>query len=137
MRSATETIGIGHAASEVFGFVSRPENLPRWAVGFCKGIRRQGEQWLVDTGNGEVGLRMAVDVAKGVVDFHMEPAPGVEAVAYSRVLPRGEGAEYVFTFFPEPHLDDAAFAAGVRALKEELRLLRTLLEPCPTSRGSM
>jgi len=133
MKSATESIGIEQDAGQVFDFVSRPENLPRWAVGFCKDIRRDGERWIVDTGNGEVGLRVVADGKRGVVDFHMSPAPDVEAVAYSRVIPRGQGAEYVFTFFQEPHLDDAAFAAGVRTLRDELGLLRTRLEPCPTT----
>jgi hypothetical protein len=135
MRSATETIGIEQDAARVFDFVSRPENLPQWAVGFCKDIRWNGNRWIVDTGNGDVGLKVVADEKRGVVDFHMSPAPGVEAVAYSRVIPRGRGAEYVFTFFQEPHLDDAAFEAGVRTLGDELRLLRTRLEPCPTSSG--
>ena len=135
MRSATETIGIEQDATSVFEFVASPENLPQWAVGFCKNIRRNGEQWIVDTGKGDVGLRIVADHSRGIVDFHMSPAPGIEAVAYSRVIPRGRGAEYVFTFFQEPHLDDAAFDAGVRTLADELRLLRMRLEPCPTSSG--
>jgi hypothetical protein len=132
MRSNTQTVTIATAGDAVFAFVADPENLPRWAIGFARGIRRDGDQWLVATGQGEVPIRFGVDQAAGVIDFHLEPAPGVAAAAYSRVLPAGDGADYVFTQFQSPGMSDEVFDAQVAALGHELVTLKALLEvACP------
>jgi hypothetical protein len=128
MKSNTQSVTLQIEPERVFGFVSDPQNLPAWALAFCKGIRKDGESWRVETPNGEVLLYMVTDRGLGVVDFHLEPAPGVRSVAASRVVPNGAGAEYVFTQFQPPGLPDEAFEAQVRALGEELLVLRALLE---------
>ncbi|MBL8607619.1 MAG: hypothetical protein JNL38_09875 [Myxococcales bacterium] len=62
----------------------------------------------------------------------MSPAPGVEAVAASRVVPAGDGVEYVFTQLQAPGMPDDVFAKNVRALEHELAVLKALLEvECP------
>src|SRR2546425_6058115 len=65
----------------------------------CQAIRPDGDAWLVSSPQGEVRVRYRTDEALGVIDFHLSPAPGMEALAASRVLPNGDGAEYVFTQF--------------------------------------
>ena len=57
---------------------------------------------MVSTGRGELAVTVNVDERAGTVDFRMEPAPGVEAVASSRVVPNGTGAGYLFTQFQQP-----------------------------------
>jgi hypothetical protein len=48
------------------------------------------------------------------------------------VLPRGDGAEYVFTQFQAPGMPDAVFDGQVAALAHELVALKALLEvECP------
>lgn len=132
MRADTKTISIHADARRAFDFLSDPENLPRWAVGFAKSVRRDGERWVVTTGGGEMGLRVLADPSSGVVDFVMSPAPGVEAVAASRVVPAGDGVEYVFTQLQAPGMPDDVFAKNVRALEHELTVLKALLEvECP------
>jgi hypothetical protein len=92
----------------------------------------EGARWVVTTGTGEVGVRIVADETMGVVDFFISPAPGVEALAGSRVLPNGGGAEYVFTQFQAPAMADAVFAKSVEALVHELTVLKALLEvECP------
>jgi hypothetical protein len=50
--------------------------------------------WVVTTSEGaEVSLRTVTDEALGVVDWHMVMPGGIESVARSRVVPRGEGSE--------------------------------------------
>jgi hypothetical protein len=85
---------------------------------------------------GEVGIRYVTDRALGVIDFYLSPAPGVEAAAFSRVLPSGRGAEYVFTQFQGPGVPDEAFTGQMAALGEELHVLRALVRAraaCPAS----
>jgi len=136
-RSDTRAVTIGAAANDVFDFVADPQNLPRWAVGFCRAIRRDEEapgRWIVTTTQGDLPIRYVTDRELGVVDFYLSPVPGVEAGAFSRVVPNGDGAEYVFTQFQAPGMPDEVFEGQVRALVEELHVLRSLIEAraaCP------
>lgn len=132
MRADTRTISIHANPERVIEFLSDPTNLPRWAVGFAKSVRRDGTRWLVTTGGGEVGIRIVAEHRTGVVDFFISPAPGIEGLAASRVVPAGAGVEYVFTQFQAPDMPDDMFAKNVQALAHELTVLKALLEiECP------
>src|ERR1044071_2921233 len=114
MRAETKTVSIDAPASKVLNFLKEPENLPRWAVGFAKSVRRDANGWYVKTGDGEIAVAIDADEKTGIVDFHMQPAPGVKVVANSRVIRRGEGSEYVFTQFQAPGMPDEAFKQSVK-----------------------
>jgi hypothetical protein len=134
MRSNTEHVTINVDHCHLFAFLADPGNLPRWAVGFCRGIRRDGDRWFAQTSQGEVAVRCATHPDLGIIDFYISPASGTEVTAFSRVLPNGDGSEYVFTQFQFPGMPDDAFEAQVRALKEELVVLRALMHAqaaCP------
>jgi hypothetical protein len=132
MRADTKTISIDADPGEVFRFLADPAHLPRWAVGFARAIRRDGERWIVSTGTGEVPVTVRADAATGVVDFVMTPAPGLEVTASSRVLARGSAAEYVFTQVQAPGTPDDVFARSAAAVARELVVLKALLEiDCP------
>ena len=129
-RSDTRAVTIDAGPDDVFDFVADPENLPRWAVGFCRSIRRDAEtsdRWIVTTAQGDLPIRYVTDRELGVVDFYLSPAPGVEAAAFSRVVPNGDGAEYVFTQFQAPGMPNEVFEGQVRALVEELHVLRAVI----------
>ena len=86
---------------------------------------------------GEMPVRVAADEAQGTIDFHMMVALGVEAVAYSRVVPNDSGTAYVFTQFQLPGMTDEVFAAQRAALAEELAILPILFRAqvaCPVGR---
>lgn len=132
MRADTKTISIEADPGRVFRFVADPAQLPRWAVGFARAVRRDGDRWLVVTGSGEVPVRVRADPATGIVDFVMSPEPGVEVTAWSRVLARGTAAEYVFTQVQAPGVPAEAFARSAAAVAHELAVLKSLLEvDCP------
>ncbi len=132
MKADTQAITIAAHPDKVLQFLADPRNLPRWAVGFARGIRQAGPGWVVLTGAGEVGLRLVTDEQLGVVDFVLSPAPGVEGRAASRVLANGEDCEYVFTQFQAQGMPDDVFAKNVRAVTHELSVLKALLEvECP------
>lgn len=132
MRADTKTISIEADPRKIVHFLADPRNLPRWAVGFAKGIREEGGRWLVQTGAGEMVVRIVSDEATGVVDFWMSPAPGVEVLAASRVMPRGSGSEYSFTQFQAPGMPDDVFQKNVKAVEHELTVLKAIAEvECP------
>ena len=133
MRADTKTVAIHASRQKVVDFLANPGNLPRWAIGFARDVRREGERWLVTTQSGEkIAVRIAVDATSGVVDFYMSPAPGVEGLAASRVVPSGDGVEYIFTQFQGPGMTDEMFAKSVETVAHELTVLKALLEvECP------
>lgn len=137
MSADTQSVTLPANATAVFAFLASPENLPRWAVGFAHGIRREGEIWLVQTAQGEMPIRIVADADRGTIDFYVAVAPKVEAVAYSRVLPNDAGAEYVFTQFQLPGMAEEVFAGQRAALAEELAILPILFRAqltCPIAR---
>ena len=137
MRADTQTITLPVSSEEAFAFLAQPEKLPRWAVGFARGIRREGDDWIVQTAQGEIPIRVVADAVRGTIDFQMKMAPGLEAVAYSRVVPNDAGAEYVFTQFQLPGVTDEVFVAQRAALAEELAILPILFRAqvaCPVGR---
>ena len=132
MRAETRTISIDARPDKLVAYLSDITNLPRWAIGFAKAVRRADAGWLVQTGAGEIAIRIASDTATGVVDFWMTPVPGVDVLAASRVIPRGAGSEYVFTQFQGAGMSDDIFTKNVRALEHELTVLKALVEiECP------
>ena len=132
MRADTRTVSIEVPAERVVTFLQDPANLPRWAVGFAKAVRQTAGGWIVQTAAAEMGIRIDADAQRGTVDFWVSPAPGVELMAPSRVVPRGPGAEFIFTQFQGPGMSDQAFAASVDTLQHELVVLKALLEvECP------
>ncbi|HTK16050.1 MAG TPA: SRPBCC family protein [Acidimicrobiia bacterium] len=132
MRSDTRSATINAHPRDVLSFVGDGANLPRWAIGFAKAVRRDEKRWIVTTAQGDVPTTIAVDGSLGTVDFHMEPAPGVHATAYARVVPNAEGSEFMFTQFQQPGMSDAFFDQLVAAVRHELVALKALLEvECP------
>jgi hypothetical protein len=135
MRSNTQSVSLPGRPEDVFAFLADPENLPRWAVGFCRSIRRDGvERWIVETPGGDVPVRYVTNAALGTIDFHMTIASSSDAVAYSRVIANGEHAEYVFTQFQGAGMPDAVFDGQVSALAEELHVLQAIFRArsaCP------
>jgi hypothetical protein len=45
-----------------------------------------------------------------------------------RVVPNGEGSEFVFTLIRRPGISDAQFAEDTLAVENDLRTLKNLLE---------
>src|SRR5205807_1227287 len=93
MRSNTEHVTINTDHRHLFTFLADPGNLPKWAVGFCRAIRRDGDRWMVQTLQGEVAVRYVTQPDLGIIDFYISLAPETEVTAFSRVLPNGDGSE--------------------------------------------
>jgi len=128
VKSHTEQIAISSSKDAVFDFVADAENLPSWATGFAKAVRRDGEAWVVDSPQGDVGLRVESDALSGVVDYVMEIGPGMTATGFSRVVAHGEASVYMFTLLQAPGMPDEAFKGQIESIRVELPTLKGLLE---------
>ena len=128
LASRTLSISIGRQANEVYEFVSNPENMPKWAKGLGKTIRRQGVDWIVDTPQGPMRIRFAEKNKFGVLDHFVTTASGVEVYVPMRVLSNGTGSEVVFTLFRLPEMSDEKYAEDMKLVEQDLRSLKSLLE---------
>jgi hypothetical protein len=132
VRSDTQTITIAARPDRVLAYVGDGANLPRWAIGFAKSVRPSGSGWLVTTGQTEVPTTITVNDTAGTIDFRMQAASDTGAIAYSRVVPNGEGSEFIFTQLQQPGVTDELFAQLVAAVGHELVALKAQLEvECP------
>ena len=127
-QSRTLSVSINCPPDRVYAFVSNPENLPRWAAGLCKSVRKSDEGWIVETAQGPMNLRFAEDNGLGVLDHYVSPAPGTEIYAPMRVLPNGPGSELLFTLFRLPGMSDEKFAEDAGLVTRDLEALKGMLD---------
>jgi hypothetical protein len=134
MTANTQTIRLDVAVDRAFEFIADPGNLPRWAAGFARSVTIGVESCIVHTANGDVRLELVTNREAGLIDFHMQPAGGPKVIAYSRVIPIGEGSEFIFTQVQPAGMPDDVFAGQIHALTEELQILRAIFRAqslCP------
>ena len=123
------SIYIARQPSDVYAFASDPANLPRWAAGLARSeVTRAGDAWVVVAPFGKATIRFAPPNALGVMDHDVELESGVTVHNPMRVVRNGEGSEFIFTLFRRPDMSDEQFAADRRAVEQDLRTLKELLE---------
>ena len=122
-RSETRTISIQAPPEAVLDLVGDARALPRWAPKFASTVRPENGHWVV---NDELHIDLRVDRRLGTVDIvqvgHLPTA------AYSRVVPNGEGSEFLFTLFFPDGTEEAAVTRQMTVVEEELRTIRALCE---------
>ena len=131
------SIYIARDPSHVYEFASDPRNLPQWAAGLARSdVTRTGDAWIVDAPFGKVTIRFAPKNALGVMDHDVELESGVTVHNPMRVVPNGEGSEFIFTLFRRPEMSDEQFAEDGRAVEADLRTLKELLERASGETGA-
>lgn len=131
MRAATRSVTINCPVGRVFAFIADPVNLPLWSKSFCLSIHNDQGQWVAETPQGPIKIRIATHRQLGIADQFLSPAPGVEFMIPTRVVPNGQGAEFIFTLFQPDHLSDEEYLQEVSLVEHELQLLKQLLENQP------
>ena len=109
--------------------------LPEWAPRFARAVRPAGDDWLVDTGAGELRVTLRVSHELGTVDL-LRPG-GPPRGAFLRVVPNHDGAELLFTLFFPDGTGEAEIAAQMATVEAELQTVGALSTATPRSRASM
>ena len=123
------SVFIARRPAEVYAFASDPRNLPRWAAGLARSeVRRDGERWIADAPSGRIKVRLAPPNPFGVLDHDVELESGVIVHNPMRVVPNGEGREFVVTLVRRPSMSDAELAQDKAAVERDLETLKALLE---------
>jgi hypothetical protein len=122
-RSETRQISIQAPPAAILDLVGDARALPRWAPNFATTVQPDGDHWIV---NGELHIDLRVDRTYGTIDILRVEHP--QTGAYSRVVPNGEGSEFLFTLFFPDGSEDAAVTRQMEVVEEELRTIRALCE---------
>jgi hypothetical protein len=126
MTSRTVTAVLPAPKEQVFAFLSRVENLPKWATEFARELRLEGGRAKVVNGLGEFDFTIEADAETGVIDMYAGPSPDQLALFPTRVvgLPNGTAA-YTFTMFQAPDMPDELFESQYQSLLREFENIRT------------
>ncbi|WP_203141626.1 SRPBCC family protein [Marinobacter mangrovi] len=125
---------IARSPEAVYAFASDPRNLPQWAAGLARSdVRPSGEEWMVDAPFGRVTIRFARTNEFGVMDHDVTLDSGVTVHNPMRVVPNGEGSEFIFTLFRRDDMTEDQFDADRQAVEADLASLKALLESKPGS----
>jgi hypothetical protein len=129
MTSRTVTTVLEAPRDEVFGYLSKIENLPRWATEFARDLKREGDRFKVVNGLGEFWFELKADERTGVIDMYAGPSVEELALFPTRVvgLPGGRSA-FTFTMFQAPEMPDELFESQYRSLLRELENVRREVE---------
>lgn len=123
------SVYIARRPAEVYEFASDPRNLPRWAAGLARSeVRRDGDAWVVDGAFGRARVRFVERNSFGVMDHDVTLESGVTVHNPMRVVPNGEGSEFVFTLIRQAGMSDTQFAEDKAAVQNDLKTLKALLE---------
>jgi len=123
------SVYIARRPAEVYEFASDPRNLPRWAAGLARSeVRRDGDAWVVDAAFGRARVRFVERNSFGVMDHDVTLESGVTVHNPMRVVPNGEGSEFVFTLIRQAGMSDTQFAEDKAAVQNDLKTLKALLE---------
>ena len=117
--SQTRSITISAPPESVLEVVGDARRLPTWAPDFARSVRPDGEHWVI---NDEATIDVRVDRAARTVDIVSAENP--RRGAFSRVLPNGDGSEFLFTLFFPPGTDDAAVSRQMASVASAARSVR-------------
>lgn len=125
METRTVTAVLDAPRERVFDYLSRIENLPRWATEFARELRYEDGKAVVVNGLGEFLFSIDADPATGVIDMHAGPTEDELSLFPTRVveLPDGRSA-YTFTMFQTPGMPDEQFESQYASLLREFENIR-------------
>jgi hypothetical protein len=130
VKTSTHTLTLKASKQRTFDFLSRIENLPKWATLFCQKLKAVADgQYKVVTPQGEIFFRIEGDAQTGVIDMYGGPNETTLAHWPTRVIPLGEDESmFIFTALQYPGISDGDFVAQCRGLEQEFPHIKANVE---------
>ncbi len=123
------SVSIDRKPSEVYEFLSKPNNLPQWASGLSHStLQKDGDYWVTDSPMGSVKIKFCDKNKLGVVDHDVILPSGEINHNPMRVLKNGVDCEVVFTLYRRPRMSDEDFKKDSDFIIEDLDKLKSILE---------
>ena len=125
METRTVAAVLDAPRDEVFAYLAKIENLPRWATEFARELKFVDGKAKVVNGLGEFFFSIDADPRTGVIDMYTGPTEEELSLFPTRVveLPEGRSA-YSFTMFQTPGMPDELFDSQYQALLREFDNIR-------------
>jgi hypothetical protein len=126
MRNRTVTAILEAPRERVFDYLSRIENLPRWATEFARELKYDADgRAKVVNGLGEFYFSIEADEATGVIDMYAGPSEDELALFPTRAIALPDGTTaYSFTMFQGPAMPDNVFQSQYESLLREFDNIR-------------
>ena len=130
MNTSTHSLTLSAPKQRTFDFLSRIDNLPKWATLFCRELKREpGGKHKVVTPQGEIFFRIVADPATGVIDMFGGPSEAAMAHWPTRVIGLDNRSSlFLFTALQYPGVSDEDFAAQCRGLEAEFPHIKAQVE---------
>ena len=124
--SHTRSIAIAAPSQVVVELLADGNRLPEWAPAFAPEVQAEDDHWLVGSEDARFKIRIRSSAELGTVDILS--VTDERSGAFGRVIPNGEGSEFLFTLqFPEG-TERETIAAQMRVVEGELEAVRALAE---------
>jgi hypothetical protein len=129
-RSETLSITIETTFDRAWDFITDPENLHLWTVDFAlETPEKEGEIYRVKTPRGVIDLFVRMEKETGNIDFYFGRVGHYQKSSSRLVeLKRNSGVEYYFTQSEPDNAPTGLFEKLVSNVREELKILKGLLE---------
>jgi len=106
MISKTVTCTVNKPKNEVFAFLSKVENLTKWASEFVDEVNLVDGKYIAKNPNGQVFFRFDTDEKTGVIDMYSGATEEEMTLAPMRVIELPENtAAIIFTIFRHSGVD--------------------------------
>ena len=125
MQTRTVTTVLEAPKENVFDYLSKVENLPKWATEFARELRYEDGQAKVVNGLGEFYFTIDADPDTGVIDMYAGPSLNELALFPTRVVELAGGTSaFSFTMFQQSGMPDELFESQYSSLLKEFENIR-------------
>jgi len=127
MKSNTVTCTVNKPKKEVFEFLSKIENLPKWSFEFVKEINLVDGKYIAKNPNGQVFFRFDVDEKTGIIDMYSGPVEEELTLAPMRVVELSKNTTAViFTIFQHSDVDSHSWHLFCDYTKKEIETIKRI-----------
>ncbi len=114
---------------KVYDFLSKVENLPKWATSYCTGVRKENGDYIITTPQGEMIQIFECNEATGTIDMMCGPTKEELWCWPVRVISDNlDGTVVAFTCIQMPDQKEEEFAQECASLRSEFENIKQQLE---------
>lgn len=122
------SISINSPVTEVYKFISNPENFPKW-VALVQSISKQGgDVWIGKTDVGNIKIIFTPTNEFGIADYWVILANGLVIHNPMRVVENNKNCEVILTLFLLPGTSEDDLKKDAQAVLKDLRKLKDIME---------
>jgi len=121
----SKSLIVNTSADNLFNFLSKEENFPKWAFHYCKSIRKDGDDYKITATCGELFFKIEADPKTGVVDMSSGPQKDQMTTFPARVSALPDGTSiFTLTCIIAEDMSDEDINGLQQAFKEEFDALQ-------------